>query len=39
MKETRAAGSKGAVKKGPIMLQDHGCPNRYRNTWILELKD
>jgi len=39
LKETRAAGSKGAVKKGPIMLQDHGCPDRYRNIWILELKD
>lgn len=32
-----AAAFTGAVPKGPLVLQDHGSPVRYRNIWIRPL--
>lgn len=34
---TTAAAFKGIVPKGPLVLQDHGNPVRYRNVWIRPL--
>jgi hypothetical protein len=34
---TTAAPLKGLVEKGPLFLQDHGNPVRYRNVWIRPL--
>ena len=34
---TTASKFGGAAEKGPLMLQDHGNPVRYRNVWIRPL--
>jgi hypothetical protein len=35
--ETTAAMFKGATVKGPLVLQDHGNPVRYRKVWLRKL--
>jgi hypothetical protein len=33
------AGARGVVPTGPIKLQDHGNTVKYRNVWLVELKE
>jgi hypothetical protein len=35
---TRAAEFQGLTPKGPLVLQDHGNPVRYRNIWVRRLQ-
>jgi hypothetical protein len=36
--DTTAASVREGPEPGPLQLQDHGNPVRYRNIWIVEKK-
>ena len=38
-RSTTAAPSKPGPAAGPIFLQNHGCPMRYRNIWAVKSSD
>jgi hypothetical protein len=37
--KTTGGAAPGEVKEGPIRLQDHGNPVRFRNAWVVPLKE
>ena len=39
IRTTTRAGGSGALAKAPLMVQDHGNKVRYRNIWLIELKE
>ncbi|MFO8012311.1 MAG: DUF1080 domain-containing protein [Phycisphaerae bacterium] len=38
-KPTGRASGKKEVPEAPLRLQDHGCPVRFRNVWLVPLED